>query len=80
MGKKVAIDGKSTEAFSLFLDGKFSEENTRLGEPKGDILSTKIPEFLEEVYLELDKENKNFEDFFKTEKFNEILDKYIVKK
>lgn len=76
VGKKKMIDGKVVDIFGLCTDGDFTVDNRRISGEMGDIVGVDVPLFLEEVYHNL--ENISFDEFKKTEKFSEILDKYKI--
>lgn len=79
MGKKKMFEGEIVDAYELSIDGSFTADNTKLGNPVCDILAKNIPLFLEEVYIYLDKNNLDFNSFKDTEQFKGICEKYSSK-
>lgn len=77
-GKKKRVDEAVQECFTLFVDGAYSIDNARLGKVYGEILSAKIPEFLYELAVDVDSANMKFDEYAKTPKFEEIVNKYLV--
>ncbi len=77
-GKKTRVNDKVSDAFAILVNGSIDENNTNLAENKGDILKEKIPEFLYNVSLALDKSNLDIYEFIKGEDFQEILCQYLV--
>lgn len=79
MGKRKMVDGEIVDAYELSVDGSFEESNTRLSKPVCDILAKDIPNFLQEVYENLDNKNMSFDNFKDTEDFKTISEKYCTK-
>ena len=79
-GKTKRVNGELRKCFELHLDGDYKIGNSKLGEIYGDMLEDEIPNFIYDLYVELEKENTEFEEWFKQneEKFKNIADKYLV--
>ncbi|NLK93963.1 MAG: nitrite/sulfite reductase [Clostridiales bacterium] len=77
-GKKKRINDKVEDVFTLVIGGKLQEDDTRLGENKGDMLKCNIPAFLYDVSLQLDEENMLFEDYIINGNIDKIINKYLV--
>ena len=79
-GKMKRIDGAMQNAFELHVGGKLGVGQTKLGTHVGEILQTRIPEYLMEIAKELKKENMEFECWYgnNEERFKEITNKYLV--
>ena len=79
-GRRKRINGENVECFNLYIGGSFEVNRTKIGKSYGDIPSSKIPEFLYEVALAVNKEGVEFNSYIEnySEDFEEILNKYTV--
>lgn len=79
-GKTKRVNDAPRNCFELHVNGSFEVGSARLGEYYGDMLEEEIPNFIYDLYLELEKANLNFESWYcdNTEKFNNIAKKYLV--
>ena len=79
-GKKKKVDGAVAECFTFSVGGKFGADKTQLGHSYGEMVSTKIPEFLYELAQAVEKSNLDFERYIVEEEavFNALVEKYIV--
>lgn len=79
-GKTKRVDDAPRNCFELHVNGSFEVGSTRLGEVYGDILEEEIPNFLYDLYLELEKTNSEFNSWYKDnkEEFKKVVDKYLV--
>lgn len=77
-GSRKRIDGVLKDVFELHINGSFEEGNARLGKVYGYILSEKIPEFLYELALSIEKKEVNFHDFLinNEDELLKLIDKY----
>ena len=79
-GKMKRVDGVMEKAFEVHIGGKLGVEKTKLGTHVGEILQSKIPEYLMEIAKVLKERNMEFEEWFEnnSEEFKAITDKYLV--
>ncbi|MEG0669936.1 nitrite/sulfite reductase [Clostridium sp.] len=79
-GKKKRIDGDVVECFTLYVGGSFAIDKAKMGQSYGDIISSKIPEFLYEIALIVKKSDMKFIDYVDNNKdeFKKIVEKYLV--
>lgn len=79
-GKTKRVDNAPRKCFELHVGGKFAVGNTALGDIYGDIIEEEIPNFIYDLYKELEKENQTFEEWYKDNKdeFKILADKYLV--
>lgn len=79
-GKTKRVNDTSRKCFELHVGGKFAIGDTKLGEVYGDILEEEIPNFIYDLYVELEKENIKFNDWYEgnKEEFRNIVSKYLV--
>lgn len=80
-GKKQRVDGEVKECFELHIGGSFRIGKAKLGKIYGVIETTKIPEFLYELALSVEKYDKPFGIYIEENRIEmeSIIDKYIVK-
>ena len=79
-GKKKRVGEEIQEAFTLYINGKCGKDGTELGEEKGDILTTKIPEFLYTLSCYVENSKLKFNDYMEQKKkeFEGIIQKNII--
>lgn len=79
-GKKKRVNDEVCECFSLYVDGSFAVNKTKLGDCYGDILASKIPEFLYELAVNIDKAELRYDEYIKSnnENFKNLVNKYLV--
>lgn len=79
-GKMKRIDDKLQNVFELHLNGDLGIDKTKLSEYNGDILQEKVPEFLYELAVKIDKSGENFSEYIVNHKksVDEILNNYVV--
>ena len=79
-GKKKKVDGTLAECFTFSVGGKISADETVLGHSYGEMLATKIPEFLYELAQAIENSNLDFEDYRVKEEaaFHALVEKYLV--
>ena len=79
-GKKKKVDGTLAECFTFSVGGKISADETILGHSYGEMLATKIPEFLYELAQAIENSNLDFEDYRVKEEaaFHALVEKYLV--
>lgn len=79
-GKTKRVNDAPRKCFELHVGGKFEVENTGLGTVYGDMLEEEIPNFLFDLYKELEKVNETFANWYVSNKetFKEIVSKYLV--
>ena len=68
------------ECFTFSVGGKISADETVLGHSYGEMLATKIPEFLYELAQAIENSNLDFEDYRVKEEaaFHALVEKYLV--
>lgn len=79
-GKTKRVNDAPRKCFELHVGGKFAIGNSALGDIYGDMLEDEIPNFLYDLYVELEKEDKVFAVWYaeNRDKFTEIANKYLV--
>ncbi|MGL4742070.1 MAG: nitrite/sulfite reductase [Sarcina sp.] len=79
-GKTKRVNDKPSKCFELHVGGRFAVGNSALGDVYGDILEEEIPNYVYDLYQELEKTNVVFADWYKNniEIFTEITKKYLV--
>lgn len=79
-GKKKRVNDEVQECFSLYVDGSFAANKTKLGDCYGDMLASKIPEFLYELAVSIDKCELRYDEYIKVKKdeFESLVNKYLV--
>ena len=62
------------------MGGKFGADKTQLGHSYGEMVSTKIPEFLYELAKSVEESNLTYEEYIveNNEQLNNIIDKYLA--
>lgn len=79
-GKTKRVNDEVRKCFELHIGGDYKIDNSKLGEIYGDMLEEEIPNFIYDLYVALEKENAEFESWYKQnkEEFKNIADKYLV--
>lgn len=79
-GKSKRVNDAPRKCFELHVGGKFAIGDTKLGEVYGDILEEEIPNFIYDLYVELEKENIEFNNWYEEnkEEFKNVVNKYLV--
>ncbi|MGL4874538.1 MAG: nitrite/sulfite reductase, partial [Clostridium sp.] len=79
-GKTKRVNDAPRKCFELHVGGKFEVENTALGTVYGDMLEEEIPNFIFDLYKELEAVNETFKVWYANnkEKFTEVANKYLV--
>ncbi|MGL5416062.1 MAG: nitrite/sulfite reductase [Clostridium sp.] len=79
-GKTKRVNDAPRKCFELHVGGKFEVGNTGLGTIYGDMLEDEIPNFIFDLYKELESVNQTFEKWYveNKEKFAEVVSKYLV--
>ena len=79
-GKKKRVGDVVEECFTLFVNGAYGIEKTRLGEPYADIQSSRIPEFLFRLSKKVEESGISFEEYLtnKADEFKGLVEEYSV--
>lgn len=79
-GKKKRVDDKVQDVFTLFIGGELGENKTKLGCSKGEILSSRIPEFLYNLAKEIENYKLTFDEYInqKEDHLNKFIEGYLV--
>ena len=79
-GKIKKVDGVSTDAFELFIDGNFQLNKTRLGNSLGDFRADDLPKLLFEIAVSVNNSNKKFYTWVAENKddLDSIINKYKI--
>lgn len=79
-GKKKRVGDAVEECFTLFVNGAYGIEKTRLGEPYADIQSSRIPEFLFRISKKVQESELSFEEYLtnKADEFKGLVEEYSV--
>ncbi len=77
-GKKKRVNDVISEVYEIHLNGSFKATDTRLGIYQGDILSTQIPMFINELANILNDNKIDYIDYIKnnSESFDKLVKKY----
>lgn len=80
MGKKKKVDEETYNVFALHLEGSPMVGGTKLGKYYGDILEDKVPEFLFELSMAIEKENLTFLEWINVNeiKLQELITRFSV--
>lgn len=77
-GRKKKVNDKLEDGFEVYISGKISKDQTKLGESIGFMLMSQIPDFICELALELEAQNVEISDFVTNDKFKSLSSKYLV--
>ncbi|MGL4450077.1 MAG: nitrite/sulfite reductase [Sarcina sp.] len=79
-GKMKRVNDAVRKCFELHVGGKFAVNDSVLGDVYSEIVEDDIPDFIFDLYKELEKENITFADWYKNniDRFKEIASKYLV--
>lgn len=79
-GKRKKVNGENRECFTVFIDGSYAVDRTRLGTQYGEMLKEDIPEFLYEIAQNIKEYNISFDEFAQCKKneMEKIISKYVV--
>lgn len=77
-GRKVKVGDVSEDAFTLQVGGKTSKDDTHLGEIKGVLLGKDIPQFIVELGVMLEKNEKQVAELLGEDCFEALVEKYVV--
>lgn len=79
-GGKRKVGDALEDVFDLYVGGTFSREKTELGRKVGTIIMREIPKFINELALELNKNNMPFRQYLdeKSEEFENLVKPYLI--
>lgn len=79
-GGKRKIGDALEDVFDLYIGGIFSREKTELGKKVGTLIMRQIPEFINNLAIELNKNEMPFREYISTkeDEFNKIVSPYLV--
>ena len=79
-GGKRKIGDTLEDVFDLYVGGIFSREKTELGRKIGTLTMKQIPEFINKLAVELNKNKMNFREYLATKEneFMELVNPYLV--
>lgn len=79
-GGKRKVGDNLEDVFDLYVGGIFSREKTELGRKIGTIIMRDIPKFINDLALELNKNEMSFRKYLseKENDFNEIVKPYLI--
>lgn len=79
-GGKRKVGDNLEDVFDLYAGGIFSREKTELGRKIGTIIMRDIPKFINDLALELNKNEMNFRKYLseKENDFNELVKPYLI--
>lgn len=75
-GRRKKVDGVLVDAYEVFAGGCLGRERTTLGDSYGVIAGTKLPEFVSQLAMELEKEQTAFDNFYRTEGFRDLVKQF----
>lgn len=79
-GGKKKVGDAVEDVFDLYAGGTFSREKTELGRKVGTLLTREIPEFINKLAVELNKNSMTFRQYLteKETEFNALVESYLV--